>query len=180
MITHPWHEAPSGFNLDFEVNALIEISMGMRTKYEVDKETGLLKLDRILFSSVQYPANYGFIPQSLGEDGDPLDVMVICKESIVPLCLVPARIVGVMRMVDQGLVDDKILAVPIKNASTRNILDVEDVEDDLKQEFKTFFESYTLLENKSVQVPAFLSKEVAKNLVVEALNRYANSYGKSE
>ena len=180
MITHPWHEAPSGFNLDFEVNALIEISMGMRTKYEVDKETGLLKLDRILFSSVQYPANYGFIPQSLGEDGDPLDVMVICKESIVPLCLVPARIVGVMRMVDQGLVDDKILAVPIKNASTRNILDVEDVEDDLKQEFKAFFESYTLLENKSVQVPAFLSKEVAKNLVVEALNRYANSYGKSE
>ena len=180
MITHPWHEAPSGFNLDFEVNALIEISMGMRTKYEVDKETGLLKLDRILFSSVQYPANYGFIPQSLGEDGDPLDVMVICKESIVPLCLVPARIVGVMRMVDQGLVDDKILAVPIKNASTRNILDVEDVEDDLKQEFKTFFESYTLLENKSVQVPAFLSKEVAKNLVVEALNRYANTYGKSE
>ena len=180
MITHPWHEAPSGFNLDFEVNALIEISMGMRTKYEVDKETGLLKLDRILFSSVQYPANYGFIPQSLGEDGDPLDVMVICKESIVPLCLVPARIVGVMRMVDQGLVDDKILAVPIKNASTRNILDVKDVEDDLKQEFKTFFESYTLLENKSVQVPAFLSKEVAKNLVVEALNRYANSYGKSE
>ena len=180
MITHPWHEAPSGFNLDFEVNALIEISMGMRTKYEVDNETGLLKLDRILFSSVQYPANYGFIPQSLGEDGDPLDVMVICKESIVPLCLVPARIVGVMRMVDQGLVDDKILAVPIKNASTRNILDVKDVEDDLKQEFKTFFESYTLLENKSVQVPAFLSKEVAKNLVVEALNRYANSYGKSE
>ena len=180
MITHPWHEAPSGFNEEFQINALVEIPMGKRTKYEVDKETGLLKLDRILFSSVHYPANYGFIPQSLGEDGDPLDVMVICKESIVPLCLVPARIVGVMRMVDQGLADDKILAVPIKDASTRNVVDIEDVDESFKLELKTFFESYTLLENKSVQVPDFLSKEVAKNLVMEALDRYANSFGKSE
>ena len=178
MITHPWHEAPSGFNSEFQINALIEISMGMRTKYEVDKETGLLKLDRILFSSVQYPANYGFIPQSLGEDGDPLDVMIICKEPIVPLCLVPARIVGVMRMVDQGLVDHKILAVPLKDASTRNILNIENLDEGLKLEFKAFFESYTLLENKRVQVPDFLSKEVAKNLVIEALDRYRQTYYK--
>ncbi|MDZ7647917.1 MAG: inorganic diphosphatase [Cytophagales bacterium] len=93
------------------VNGIIEISAGMRTKYEVDKETGLLKLDRVLYSSVFYPANYGFIPKSLGEDNDPLDIMILCREPIQPLCLVPARVVGVMRMVDQGLADDKILAV---------------------------------------------------------------------
>jgi inorganic pyrophosphatase len=148
----------------------------MRTKYEIDKETGLLKLDRILFSSVHYPANYGFIPQTMGEDGDPLDVMVICKESILPMCLVPSRIIGVMRMVDQGVTDDKILAVPVMDAGTRQTIDVEDLDEGFKQELKSFFENYTVLENKTVHVPEFLSKEVAKNLIALAVGRYSKNH----
>jgi len=178
MILHPWHEAPSGFDSISKINALIEISVGMRTKYEIDKETGLLKLDRILFSSVHYPANYGFIPQTMGEDGDPLGVMVICKESILPMCLVPARIIGVMRMVDQGVTDDKILAVPVMDAATRQTMDVEDLDEGFKQELKSFFENYTVLENKTVHVPEFLSKEVAKNLIALAVVRYLKIRGK--
>ncbi len=88
MIKHPWHEVSTGDNPPEFVNGIVEISTGMRTKYEVDKETGLLKLDRVLYSSVYYPANYGFIPQSLGDDNDPLDIMILCRESIQPLCLV--------------------------------------------------------------------------------------------
>src|SRR5262245_35588699 len=101
MIKHPWHEAPVGRQpLEF-VNGIIEISTGMRAKYEVDKETGLLKLDRVLYSSVYYPANYGFIPQTLGDDMDPLDIMILSLVPIQPLTLVPSRVIGVMRMIDQ-------------------------------------------------------------------------------
>ena len=102
MIKHPWHEAPIGTQPPEFVNGIIEIATGMRTKYEVDKETGLLKLDRVLYSSVYYPANYGFIPQTLGDDHDPLDIMVLCREPIQPLCLVPSRVIGVMRMIEIG------------------------------------------------------------------------------
>ena len=109
MIKHPWHEAPTGRQVPEFVNGIVEISRGMRAKYEVDKDTGLLKLDRVLYSSVYYPANYGFIPQTLGEDMDPLDIMILSMESIQPLCLVPSRVIGVMKMIDQGLADEKIL-----------------------------------------------------------------------
>ena len=108
MIKHPWHEAPVGRHVPEFVNGIIEISTGMRAKYEVDKETGLLKLDRVLYSSVYYPANYGFIPQTLGEDMDPLDIMILSLVSIQPLCLVPARVIGVMRMVDQGFREQSV------------------------------------------------------------------------
>jgi inorganic pyrophosphatase len=121
------------------VNGIIEISTGMRTKYEVDKETGLLKLDRVLYSSVFYPANYGFIPKSLGEDNDPLDIMILCREPIQPLCLVPARVVGVMRMIDQGLADDKILAVAENDANTKHLSDISELANHFKLELKGIF-----------------------------------------
>ncbi|MBN8575658.1 MAG: inorganic diphosphatase [Cyclobacteriaceae bacterium] len=175
-MSHPWHETSPGTNPPEYVNAIVEISAGMRTKYEVDKESGLLKLDRILYSSVHYPANYGFIPQSLGEDNDPLDIMVLCREPIQPLCLVPARVIGVMHMVDQGLADDKILAVAVNDANTHHVNDIEELALHFKLELKEFFESYTRLENKSVTVPDFKGKAVATTIVAEALAYYKTRF----
>lgn len=148
----------------------------MRTKYEVDKETGLLKLDRVLYSSVIYPANYGFIPQSLGDDLDPLDVMILCREPIQPLCLVPCRVIGVMQMIDQGLEDDKILAVADNDANTRHLNDIRELAGHFKLELKEFFESYKRLENKTVTVPDFQGKDVALEVVSRALSFYKTKY----
>jgi inorganic pyrophosphatase len=178
MIKHPWHEAPVGVNAPEFVNGIIEISTGMRTKYEVDKETGLLKLDRILYSAVYYPANYGFIPQTLGEDKDPLDIMILCRESIQPLCLVPARVIGVMRMVDQGLADDKILAVAENDANTKHLKDISELAAHFKLELKEFFESYKKLENKIVTVPDFQGKETALQIITNAIKYYQTEFKK--
>lgn len=176
MIKHPWHETSSGANPPEFINGIIEISAGMRTKYEVDKETGLLKLDRVLYSSVIYPANYGFIPQSLGDDLDPLDIMILCREPIQPLCLVPCRVIGVMRMIDQGLDDDKILAVAENDANTRHLNDISELASHFKLELKEFFESYKKLEEKTVTVPDFLGKKVALEIVKTALDFYKTKY----
>jgi inorganic pyrophosphatase len=176
MIKHPWHEASPGNNPPEFINGIIEISAGMRTKYEVDKETGLLKLDRVLYSSVIYPANYGFIPQSLGDDLDPLDIMILCREPIQPLCLVPCRVIGVMQMVDQGLEDDKILAVAENDANTRHLNDISELATHFKLELKEFFESYKRLENKTVTVPDFQNKEKALEVVSRALSFYKTKF----
>jgi inorganic pyrophosphatase len=178
MIKHPWHEAPIGSNPPEFVNGIIEISTGMRTKYEVDKETGLLKLDRILYSAVYYPANYGFIPQTMGEDKDPLDIMILCRESIQPLCLVPARVVGVMRMIDQGLADDKILAVAENDANTKHLKDISELAAHFKLELKEFFESYKRLENKVVTVPDFQGKDIALKIITRAVKDYNTEFRK--
>jgi inorganic pyrophosphatase len=148
----------------------------MRTKYEVDKETGLLKLDRVLYSSVIYPASYGFIPQSLGEDLDPLDIMILCREPIQPLCLVPCRVIGVMKMIDHGLEDDKILAVAENDANTKHLKDISELASHFKLELKEFFESYKRLENKTVTVPDFQGKAVALEIVKKALAYYKTKY----
>ncbi len=178
MILHPWHEAPTGINPPEFVNGIIEIATGMRTKYEVDKETGLLKLDRVLYSSVYYPANYGFIPQTLGDDQDPLDIMILCREPIQPLCLVPSRVIGVMRMIDQGKADDKILAVPENDANASHLNDISELARHFKLELKEFFESYKRLENKVVTVPDFQGKEVALDIIQRAIDYYRTEYPK--
>jgi inorganic pyrophosphatase len=178
MIMHPWHEAPVGSNPPEFVNGIIEISTGMRTKYEVDKETGLLKLDRILYSAVHYPANYGFIPQTLGDDMDPLDIMILCREEIRPLCLVPARVIGVMRMIDQGLGDDKILAVAENDANTKHLNDISELASHFKLELKEFFESYKNLENKVVTVPEFQGKDTAMEIIATSIDFYKQHYKK--
>jgi len=176
MIKHPWHEVSPGLNPPEFVNGIIEISSGMRAKYEVDKETGLLKLDRVLYSSVIYPANYGFIPQSLGDDMDPLDIMILCREQIQPLCLVPCRVIGVMQMIDQGKEDDKILAVAENDANTRHLNDISELASHFKLELKEFFESYKKLENKTVVVPDFQDKKIALEIVAKALALYKTKY----
>ncbi len=172
MIKHPWHEAPVGRKVPEFVNGIIEISTGMRAKYEVDKETGLLKLDRVLYSSVYYPANYGFIPQTLGEDMDPLDIMILSLVPIQPLCLVPSRVIGVMLMVDQGLADEKIIAVAEQDASVGHLNDVSELPRHFTLELKEFFESYKKLENKVVTVPDFQGKETAMNIIEKSMIYY--------
>ena len=169
---HPWHEAPVGRQAPEFVNGIIEISTGMRAKYEVDKETGLLKLDRVLYSSVYYPANYGFIPQTLGEDMDPLDIMILSLVPIQPLCLVPARVIGVMRMIDQGLADEKILAVAEKDASVSHITDVRELPPHFTLELKEFFETYKKLEDKVVTVPDFQDKQTAMTIIEKSREYY--------
>ena len=113
-MTHAWHDVTPGANLPNEFTAVVEIPMGSSVKYELDKETGLLRLDRILYSAVYYPANYGFIPQTLAEDDDPLDVLVLCQEAVAPLTLVNARAIGLMTMIDSGKRDHKVLAVAVR------------------------------------------------------------------
>jgi inorganic pyrophosphatase len=117
-VNHPWHGAHYGDKSPQKVNALIEIPQGSRAKYEVDKATGLLKLDRVIYSSFHYPVNYGFIPQTLGQDNDPLDILVLCSQSIQSLCLVEANVIGNMQMIDNGEMDDKIIAVAAKDPSS--------------------------------------------------------------
>jgi len=150
----------------------------MRTKYEVDKETGLLSLDRVLYSAVYYPANYGFIPQTLGDDHDPLDIMILCREPIQPLCLVSARVIGVMRMIDQGLGDEKILAVAKNDANSKHLKDISELATHFKLELKEFFESYKNLENKIVTVPDFQGKDVAMQIISKAIETYKAKYKK--
>src|SRR6266536_6281016 len=126
-VHHPWHAVSPGESAPEIVNAVIEIPQGSRSKYEVDKKTGLLKLDRVIYSSFQYPVNYGFIPQTLGQDNDPLDILVLCSQSIQSICLVEANVIGNMQMIDQGQMDDKIIAVAAKDPSVNHIKQMEEL-----------------------------------------------------
>src|ERR1700742_5318185 len=124
---HPWHDVTPGENLPTEFNALVEIPMGSSVKYELDKKTGLLRLDRILYSAVYYPANYGFIPQTYAEDDDPLDVLVLCQEPLQPLALIKARAIGLMTMIDSGASDDKVIAVATNDPEFSDYVEARDL-----------------------------------------------------
>ena len=171
-VLHPWHGAECGENAPQVVNALIEIPQGSRSKYEIDKKTGLLKLDRVIYSSFHYPVNYGFIPKTLGKDGDPLDILVMCSESIQSLCLVEALVIGNMQMIDTGLVDDKIIAVAIKDPVVNYITSLEEVPQHFFNVLKNYFEQYKVLENKMVEINDFQDKEAAFAVINEAIEYY--------
>ncbi len=180
MITvlHPWHGAHYGQKSPVQVNGLIEISQGSRSKYEIDKETGLLKLDRVIFSSFIYPVNYGFIPQTLGQDGDPLDILVICSQAIQPLCLVEATVIGNMQMIDQGERDDKIIAVAAKDPTVNHITDIDELPNHFFSELKQYFEQYKVLENKVVEIDNFQNKAEAYKVIEEAIAYYKEKFNK--
>jgi len=180
MITvlHPWHGASFGSYAPVRVNGLIEISQGSRSKYEIDKETGLLRLDRVIFSSFIYPVNYGFIPQTLGQDGDPLDILVICSQAIVPLCLVEATVIGNMQMIDQGERDDKIIAVASKDPTVKHITDIDELPEHFIHELKNYFEEYKKLENKVVEIDNFQNKTEAYKVIEEAIAYYKEKFSK--
>jgi inorganic pyrophosphatase len=176
QVLHPWHGATYGSAAPEVVNALIEIPQGSRAKYEIDKPTGLLRLDRVIHSSFHYPVNYGFIPRTLGEDGDPLDILVICSESIQPLCLVEALVIGNMQMVDNGQVDDKIIAVAAKDPSVSHIKEMSALPAHFLAVLKNFFEQYKVLENKVVEIDEFQDKNAACAIILDSVNRYQHKF----
>jgi len=178
MVLHPWHEVSVGSNPPENINGIIEIPKGSRAKYEIDKPSGLIKLDRVIYASMYYPLNYGFIPQTLGEDHDPLDIVVLTQVSVVPLCLIPSKVIGVMRMVDRGEADDKIIAVAEQDASVSHIKDVSELPEYFKVELKHFFENYKALENKKVVVDEFLPKEKAAQIILHCMDLYKKEFRK--
>ena len=171
---HPWHgiaPQPEG-NSDL-VHAVIEIPQGSKLKFEVDKPSGLLKLDRVLHGAVHYPANYGFIPQTYAGDNDPLDILVLCQIELPPLCLVEARIIGVMRMHDRDETDDKILAVGHSDVSLAHIHSLNDLPVYLLKEIRKFFKDYKKLEQRfNVVVEDMLDSEKAWEIFLEAKEGY--------
>lgn len=173
---NPWHDVSPGKEIPETVNAIIEIPKGSRAKYELDKESGLLKLDRVLYSAFYYPANYGFIPKSYGDDHDPLDILVLSQIDFVPLCLVKANVIGVMRMVDSGEGDDKIIAVASNDVSVNFIKSVKELPVHFIQELRQFFEEYKKLEKKTVVVDEFQDKDVAVEIVKNSFTHYRNSF----
>ncbi len=173
---HPWHGAHFGDHAPQVVNGLIEIPQGSRTKYEVDKKTGLLKLDRIIYSSFHYPINYGFIPQTLGLDGDPLDILVMCSESIQPLCLVEATVIGNMQMLDTGMVDDKIIAVAAKDPGVNYIKSLDDLPKHFIAVLRNYFEQYKVLENKIVEIDEFQNAEAAYKVIEHSIALYKTTF----
>lgn len=177
-VLHPWHGAHYGDNAPQVVNGLIEIPQGSRTKYEIDKRTGLLKLDRVIYSSFHYPVNYGFIPQTLGLDGDPLDILVMCSESIQPLCLVEATVIGNMQMIDTGVSDDKIIAVATKDPGVNYIKNVDELPRHFIAVLRNYFEQYKVLENKEVKIDQFQNAEAACKVIEDAIALYKTNFPK--
>ena len=170
---HPWHDVTPGENLPREFNALVEIPMGSSVKYELDKKTGLLRLDRVLYSAVYYPANYGFIPQTYAEDDDPLDVLVLCQEAVAPMTLVTARAIGLMTMLDTGKPDHKILAVAVGDPEFNSFREAAELPPHRLMMLRRFFQDYKLLEGKSVEVDQIQSSDVALPIIEDSLERYS-------
>lgn len=169
---NPWHSVSPGERAPDYVNGIIEIPQNTRAKYELDKESGLLKMDRVLYSSMYYPANYGFIPQTYCDDKDPLDILVLSQITVVPMCMVSARVIGVMRMLDGGELDDKIIAVAENDMSVNHIHDISELPVHFLKELKNFFEDYKKLENKTVEVEDFQDAQIAKEIVKQSLVDY--------
>jgi inorganic pyrophosphatase len=172
-MTHAWHDVTPGEHLPGLFTAVVEIPMGSSVKYELDKDTGLLKLDRILYSAVYYPANYGFIPQTLAEDDDPLDVLVLCQEPVAPLTLVGARAIGLMTMIDSGKKDHKVLAVAIDDPEYNGFQEANQLPSHRLAILRRFFQDYKTLEGKAVAVDEFQPAATALPVIEDALARYS-------
>jgi inorganic pyrophosphatase len=174
---NPWHHVDPQGTEPGMVQGIVEIPKGTRAKYELDKESGLLRLDRVLYSSVYYPANYGFIPQTYCDDKDPLDILILSQIDIVPLCIVEAKIIGVMRMLDNDEADDKLIAVAAGDPSIHHINDIAELPEHFISELKSFFEDYKKLEQKKVVVEDFLDRATALQILEDALNLYQQKFG---
>ncbi len=172
-----WHDmdpAQIGVN---NFTAVIEIPKGSQCKYELDKHTGLLRLDRVLYTSTHYPANYGFIPRTYADDGDPLDVLVLCSMTLYPLTLVQVYPIGVMRMIDGGKLDDKIIALPFSDPTYGGIDSLEELPAHIFEEIMHFFTVYKQLENKQTAVKELFGRAEAERIIAEAIENYNRCFG---
>ncbi|HXE35591.1 MAG TPA: inorganic diphosphatase [Verrucomicrobiae bacterium] len=169
---HAWHDVSPGDELPRDFQAVIEIPLGSNVKYELDKPSGLLKVDRIIHSAVFYPANYGFIPQTYAEDNDPLDVLVLCQEPVQPLALIKARAIGLMSMIDSGASDDKIIAVATGDPEFSSYLEARDLPPHRLLVLRRFFQDYKLLEGKKVEVEEIRPAYAALTVIERSLARY--------
>ncbi len=175
---NPWHDISSDRISEKEFVAVIEIPKGSKTKYELDKETGLLKLDRVLYTSTHYPANYGFIPKTYAEDNDPLDVLVLCSETIYPMSIIQCRPIGVITMTDNGEADEKIIAIPIHDPSYQHYESISELPTHIFEEMAHFFTVYKALEGKETAVDKVDEKSVAEYIIKKAITRYNQYFNK--
>jgi inorganic pyrophosphatase len=169
---HPWRDLPPGRHPPDEVTAVIEIPRGSRNKYELDKDSGFMRLDRVLYSAVHYPGDYGFIPRTLHEDGDPLDVLVRINEPTFPGCQIDVRPIGVLKMLDRGEPDDKILAVPSHDPFHGEYYDIADLPQHFLAEVEHFFHIYKDLEGKRIQIVGWEKSDVAMEVIKDSIRRY--------
>ena len=175
-----WHDMSPKFIKPDNFSAVIEIPKGSKNKYELDKDTGLLRLDRVLYTSTHYPANYGFIPRTYADDGDPLDVLVICAEPISPLTLVQVYPIGVMRMLDGGRMDDKIIAVPFLDPNYNTIKHIDDLPPHILEEMRHFFKVYKQLERKETDIRNLYGPDKAIAIIQETIDAYNEKYGQTK
>ncbi len=175
-MTHPWHDIAPGKDVPREFNAVIEIPLGSNVKYELDKESGLIRMDRVLYSAVFYPANYGLIPQTLAEDGDPLDVLVLCQEPVAPLTIVEARAIGLMTMLDGNVPDHKVVAVATRDPEFNGYHEVSEIPPHRVSIIRRFFEDYKQLEKKTVRVDDIQRSESACEVIAKSLEAYKRSF----
>ena len=173
---NPWHDVNVGQQAPELVNAVIEVPKNTRAKYELDKKSGLLRLKRVIFSSMYYPANYGFIPKTWSSDKDPLDILVLSQIDLAPLSIVDAKVIGVLRMHEGDEEDDKIIAVAANDISVAHIEEIDQLPSHFISELKTFFEDYKKAENKTVLVDEFQKKEVALHIVTKSIEDYRSRF----
>jgi len=171
-----WHDLSADRVTPESFVSVIEISKGGKNKYELDKETGMLMLDRVLFTSMHYPANYGFIPRTYADDYDPLDVLVLCSESIAPMTLVDCRPIGILKMSDQGLVDEKVIAICASDPFYCTYTDIEEIPGHLFSEIRHFYEVYKMLENKETLVKEICGKAEAVRTIQRCIDQYKQKF----
>ena len=169
---NPWHEISPGEDVPNEIVAFIEVPSGSRNKYELDKTTGLIRLDRVLYSPVHYPGDYGFIPQTYWEDGDPVDVLVLSHHPVISGCLVDARPIGVLKMIDSGEEDDNIICVPVGDPKFAEVMSIKDISSHQVKEIVHFFEVYKHLQGKKVKVTKVLDRKEALAAVKKGIKLY--------
>ena len=173
-----WHDISPKRIAPEDFICVVEISKGSKKKYELDKETGLIRLDRILYTSTHYPANYGFIPRTYGDDNDPMDVLLICTEALEPMCLVQAYPIGVITMIDSGRRDEKIIAIPFSDPTYNHYRDLSELPEHIFQEMKHFFSVYKNLEGKDTVVDEIKGREEAVKIIQESIDRYIEVFCK--
>ena len=171
-----WHDITPELITPERFMAVIEIKKGGKNKYELDKETGMLRLDRVLYTSTHYPANYGFIPRTYADDGDPLDVLVLCSEAIEPMTLVQCRPIGMFEMNDGDSRDEKIIAVPLGDPNYNFMFDISQLPEHVLDEIRHFFTVYKELENRKTVVSKPQNREVANHIIIECINNYNEKF----